>query len=268
MSDAEDKNPTSDDAAANPVGGDSDANASQHNFGVSSDKTAVENESSQKEPSLGPACLVVTILSLAVFCSVCGFGSWWVFSDQYPLAERGIEQQLIPWVETSQLPLDDRESIVDQLQKLLPKLREREIDKGQLSRLRNCLQDNPILLWGGVESILAQAEGAGLSETEIESLDRITDRLMRMATQRKLGRNDLEFTIQNCCEVRADQLSVEVKNNLTAAQIREFMKRAEQLVEENDVPNEPYDKTPAEAFRILIESALDEEVAAEQRRNG
>ncbi len=212
-----------------------------------------------KEPSLGPACLVVTILSLAVFSSLCAFGSYFVFSDQYPLAAKSIEQQLIPWVESSQLDQQNKAKIVDQLQKLLPQLESRSMDKEHLLRLRNCLQDNPVLLWGGIQSILAQAPGTELSPTELETLQRLTERLLRMAAERGLSRRDLEFTMQELSQVRQDGLSIEVKSDLTADQIRTFMQRAESLLKSNDVPNEPYDKTPAEAFAILIEKALGDE---------
>lgn len=214
------------------------------------------SDSAHKEPSLGPACLVVAILALAVFFSVCAFGSWLVFADQFPLAEKAINQQLIPWVEISQLSASDKASIIEQLNDLLPILRERQIDKRQLLRLRNCLTDNPILFWGGVESVVAQAQDLDMSETELDALQRVTQRLMRMATTRQLGRNDLEFALQHCSRIRSDQASFEVLDDLNADQIREFMRRGEQIADENQVPNEPYVKTPAEAFAILIELAL------------
>ena len=139
---------------------------------------------------------------------------------------------------------------------LIPLLQSREIDKTQLTRLHYCLQDNPVLLWGGVQSILLQAPDCDLSETELPALERISQRLLWLATDRKLGRRDLEFTLQNCSEVRPDGASIEVNTDLTAEQIRDFMTRAEQLVQSFDVPNEPYEKTPAEAFAILIDKAL------------
>lgn len=209
-----------------------------------------------REPSLGPACLVLVILALAVSAAVCGIGSWLVFSDQYPFAVKGITQQLIPWVETSQLAEADKRSIIQQLEDLVPMLQAREIDRQQLSRLHFCLQDNPILLWGGVQSIVLQAPGAGLSETELSALERITQRLMWLATDRQLGRRDLEFILQNSAQVREDGASLEVKSDLTAEQIRDFMTRAEQLIAKLDAPNEAYDKTPAEGFAILIDKAL------------
>lgn len=210
-----------------------------------------------KEPSLGPACLVVAILLLASFLAIGGFLSWFVFSDQYPLAVRGISQQLIPWVETSQLAEADKRSIIRQLEALLPRLQARELDQQQLTRLHYCLQDNPVLLWGGVQSILIQArDSSELSQTEKETIERLSQRLMRMATDRQLGRRDLEFTLQNASKVREDGASIEVKPQLTPAQIRDFMTRAEQLLAKYDVPNTPYEKTPAEAFEILIDKAL------------
>ena len=205
---------------------------------------------------MGPACLVVSILLLAAFCAVCGIGSWFMFSDQYPLAERGISQQLIPWVESSQLAEEDKRSIVRQLNALLPALQARELDRQQLTRLHFCLQDNPVLLWGGVQSIVLQAAEADLSETEKQAVQRISQRLLRMATDRQLSRRDLEFTLQNVSRVREDGASIVVNNDLTAEQIRDFMKRSEQLLAKYNVPNEPYDKTPAEAFAILIDKAL------------
>lgn len=216
----------------------------------------VASKAGSGEPSLGPACLVVSILALATFCAVCGIGSWFVFSDQYPYAEKGITKQLIPWVETSQLAEADKRSIIQQLNALIPVLQAREIDKTQLTRLHFCLQDNPVLLWGGVQSILLQAPAAGLSSTELAALERVTQRLMWMATDRQLGRRDLEFTLQNSSKVRADGASIEVQQNLSPEQIRDFMTRAEQLVANYEVPNQPYEKTPAEAFAILIDKAL------------
>lgn len=227
---------------------------------------ATANASDSVEPSLGPACLVLSILGLAIFCAVCGFGSWFVFNDQYPFAVKGITKQLIPWVATSQLAEADKRSITQQLNALVPILEKREIDKKQLVRLHFCLQDNPVLLWGAVQSIVLQAPEAGLSEAEMTSLTRITQRLLRMAADRQLGRRDLEFALQNCAEVRADGASLEARQNLTAAEIRDFMTRSEQLVVKNGVPNEPYDKTPAEAFAILIDHALNPPIEPVEER--
>ncbi len=218
--------------------------------------TDAPQDQPHQEPSLGPACLVVAILSLAVMSAFCAFSAWFMFRDQYPLAVDAINKQLIPWIESCQLAPEDKRQIIAELNDLVPPLENRTLSKRQLTRLRNCLQDNPVPLWGGVQSIIAQAPDSGLTETELQTLQRVSERLLRAAAERKLSRNDLEFTIQNCSRVRQDGQSLEVVDNLTAEQIREYMTRAEQLVEENGIPNEPYEKTPAEAFGILIDAAL------------
>ncbi len=231
------------------------------------------------EPSIGPACLVISMLMLATFCAVCGIGSWFMFSDQYPLAQRGIEEQLIPWIEQSELSPADKQSIVQQLHGVMPQIRDRSLSGQQLSRLRSCLQDNPVLLWGVLQSIQAQAtimvqdrqkaqaDGAaqgdkdgGLTEVELTTLNKVVDRLLRSAAERKLGRAELEFAAQACSIVRKGEDSIRSKPDMTADNIRQFISRSEQLLKTQDVSSEPYQKTPAEAFEILLRAALDFEV--------
>ena len=210
-----------------------------------------------REPSLGPACLVLSILGLASFSAFCAFGSWVVFANQYPIAVQAIQKQLVPWVETSQLATEDKRSIIEQLDAIVVLLNAQSIDKQQLSRLRNCLQDNPILLWGGIQSIEHQAGAAGLTDTELQSLRRLNQRMMRAVTERKIGRRDLEFTLQELSVVDRQGINLEVRSNLSADQVRSYMKRAENLVSRSQIPNEPFEKSPAEAFAILVEAALD-----------
>lgn len=203
-----------------------------------------------------------------------------MFADQYKYAEPAITEMLIPYVEQSTLATEDRESILLQLEALLPKIRNKEIDSKQLYRLRNCLTDNPVLLWGVVQSVVSQAKklsvdsGAGsdgMTAVELEALDRIERRMLRAAADRKIGRNDLELTLQSCATLAKDQSGLEVKPDLNPTQIREFMTRSEQLINrveqvltrEEQVngkttsPIEPYEKTPADAFEALIQSALE-----------
>ena len=228
----------------------------EHTASVPPNETHQTADKANQEPSLGPACLVIGILSLALLCIVCAFGSFFAFSDQHALAVKGINMQLIPWIETSQLSEQDQSQIVTKLRDLIAPLEAKSFDKRQMTRLRNCLQDNPVLLWGGIEKLQGQGKAAGLTDLEVETLNRVCQRLLRGSAERKFGRNDIEFTIQNCSKVREGGQSLIVLDSLTADQIREFMTRAEQLVEQNEIPNEPYDKTAGQAFAILVESAL------------
>ena len=116
--------------------------------------------------------------------------------------------------------------------------------------------DNQFLLWGFIDSIIELAPEAGLTEVEQEALQRVSQRLLRSAAERKLSRGDLEFTLQSCSKVRDDGQSVEVVGPLDVKQVREFMKRAEQRLDNLEIPNEPYEKSPTDAFKTLIEKAL------------
>ncbi len=205
-----------------------------------------------------------------------------MFADQYKYAEPAITDQLIPYVEQSALATEDRESILLQLEALIPKIRNKEISQQQLYRLRNCLTDNPVLLWGVVQSVVDQANKLsvdagggkdGMTAVELEALHRIERRMLRAAADRKIGRNDLEITLQSCAVLAKNESGLEVKPDLTPTQVREFMTRSEQLINriekisDRDNPDqsqpgspiEPYEKTPADAFEALIRSALEVE---------
>ncbi|MCC6511070.1 MAG: hypothetical protein IT423_18355 [Pirellulaceae bacterium] len=208
------------------------------------------------EPSMGPACLVISVLALAMFSAFCGIGSFFAFSNQPALAERGITQMLMPWVETSNLSPGYKREIMADLQDTVEKVKSRTLTSRQLSRLKSALEDNPVLLWGNVEGVLAQAESAGLSQVEIDAANRISQRLLHAAAMRKLGRNDLVYTLEGCTHTRKDGEGLEVNTSLTAQQIQEFLGRAERFINGNGVPNEPFEKTVPEVFRGLIDDAL------------
>lgn len=208
------------------------------------------------EPSMGPACLVIVVLTLAVFFAFCAFGSFFFFSDQPALAERGINEQLIPWVETSNLSPPDKRAVLADLEDAVEQVKSRQLTSLQLSRLKNALEDNPVLLWGTVEAVMAQADDAGMPTVEIEAGKRVTQRLLRAASERKLGRNDLVYVLEGCTHARADNQGLEANTPLTATQIRDFLGRAERFADGMKISIEPYEKSVPEVFRGLIEEAL------------
>ncbi len=104
------------------------------------------------EPSMGPACLVISMLTLAAFIAFCSISSFVMFSDSPALAERGITQALMPWVESSNLAPGDKREILSDLQDTVEKVRSRTLTSRQLTRLKSALEDNPVLLWGNVEA--------------------------------------------------------------------------------------------------------------------
>lgn len=208
------------------------------------------------EPSMAPALLVICILLLAAGCAFCAFAAFFSFSDQPALAEKGITRQLIPWVEQSNLKPDDKRQILDSLHDCVEQVRSRTLTSKQLSRLKNALEDNPVLLWGTVEEVLAQLDTSTLTDVEKEAAHRVVQRLLRSAAERKLSRNDLEYTLAECVRGRADGMGIETVNPLSPEQFREFIKRAEKMAESGKIPNEPYEKSIPEVFRGLIEQAL------------
>lgn len=208
------------------------------------------------EPSMGPACLVIAMLTLAAIMAFCAISSFVMFSDSPALAEQAITKALMPWVESSNLAPEDKRAILSDLQETVEQVKTRTLTSRQMARLKSVLEDNPVLLWGNVEGIMARAKEAGLSDLEMESARRTTQRLLNAAALRKLGRNDLVYTLESCTHPRPDGEGLEVNDQLTAENIRLFLSRAEKFVNGMDVPSEAFEKSVPEVFRGLIDEAL------------
>ncbi len=160
-------------------------------------------------------------------------------------------------MESSNLSPGDKREIVSDLQETVDKVKTRKLSSLQMARLKSVLEDNPVLLWGNVEGVLARAKEAGLSDLELESSQRITQRLLRAAAMRKLGRNEIVYMLESCTHTRPDGQGLEVNDQLTAENIRLFLSRAEKFVNGMDVPNEAFEKSVPATFRGLIDEALD-----------
>jgi hypothetical protein len=193
---------------------------------------------------------------VGVFIAVCSISSFFMFSDQPALAERGITEQLIPWIESSNLAAGDKQIILADLHETVDQVRSRQLTTRQLTRLKSVLEDNPVLLWGNVEGVLGQAASVGLTDVEQAASVRVAQRLLRAAGERKLGRNDLVYALEPCTHTRPDGQGLEVNTPLTSQQIQAFLGRAERFVDGMQIANEPFEKTPPEVFRGLLDEAL------------
>ncbi len=125
-----------------------------------------------------------------------------------------------------------------------------------MARLKSVLEDNPVLLWGNVEGGYGsrqrrRAFGAGVgvgtaNDTAFAQRSRIAE--ARSKRPRLYTRELHAFC--------PDGEGLEVNDQLTAENIRQFLSRAEKFVNGMQVPNEAFEKSVPEVFRGLIDEAL------------
>lgn len=212
-----------------------------------------------KEVPLAPACLIVVIIFAVIMSVVCAFLSWYINQNQSENAARALKEQLIPWVEQSALEPTDKAAISSELNELARQMEAKELNEGELRRLRFCLTDNPVLMWGFVQAAVGKIQqSTELTELEKEQASQTADRLLRLVSEAKLTRSALEFTLQTVTLARSDGSGLVVKDNPTTEDLRTFIKRGAQQADGLKASTEAYDKSPAQVFRMMLDAAMEE----------
>lgn len=225
------------------------------NSNVASD-TPASGQAKEDQVSLAPACMVISLIFAVVMSVCCAIAAWVISQNEPEMAVKALEEQLIPWIEESSFDATDRESIVAQLREIIPQIKSGGLSKRQLARLRIRLSDSPILMWGFVQQVQRQVRTSEMTELEKETADRILERLLRMTADGMLRKNQLETAMQSVASKSRNNDGLEVIENNSIADLRQFVDRSRQLVETAKIPDEPYAKSPAQVFQILIQDAL------------
>lgn len=214
---------------------------------------------SEKDVSLGPACMVVVIFGLVGLCIVFAFMSLMLMNKQGEMAENGLRQQLIPWVEEkSLLSQGDREVIISKLDELANMASRDELTKRQISRLGIRLTQSTILQWGAVESLNRMAQSSGLSDDEKTQFARACDRWLSSAASGRLNMHDMEFATQRVCEKDPKAGTLMPRENLTDEELRDFMRRVKTMCDKHQIPDEEFHKSVSQVFLQVVEDGLAE----------
>ena len=222
-----------------------------------SDNTETTAVESEKEVPLAPACMVVVIIACVVMSVLCAFGSWYFSQNEHLNAARALREQLVPWVQQSPLEPTDKATIIDELSELAMQMENKELDPGQLRRLRFRLTDNPVLLWGFVQAAIGKInQSSELTEIEKEQANLTADRLLRLVSENKLTRSALEFILQTVTLARSDGSGLVVKDNPTTEELRTFVKRGTDQADGLRSPSEPFNKSPSQIFVMMVTDAL------------
>jgi hypothetical protein len=221
-----------------------------------SDQETTPDAKSQQDSPMGPACLVVGIFFAVAISVTFIVVAWMMTGKQGERANRAIQDQLIPWVSQSPLDPTDKQSVIEQLSKLVSDINANQYDERQLLRLFAVLSDSPVLQWGVVQQVNARAAKSGLTEAEREALQMESDRLLRLASQGGLGLQQLEFVVQKVAAKDRKSGTLTMVESVTDADLREFLQRAKSTADRRDIPQEPFPSSVSQVLRGLIELAL------------
>ena len=211
--------------------------------------------------SLGPACgIAVVIIAIGVSVAFT-VGAYLLRGMQPEHAIASIEQQLIPWVDQSQLSDADKDRIIGRLNELLIQIEREEVSGRQLQRLYHKLSENPVLQWAPFEQAIAAAEGnPEFTDAEREHLQSLSDRLLEAAGRGRVGMNELEAVLQPITLRNSKSGRLILKESITHNQVMASVQRGEELLKSRGLQDiEPSDSSVGQVFERMVDEALDEE---------
>ena len=211
--------------------------------------------------SLGPAC-GIAVLVIAIGVSVAFTLAAYLLRGMQPQhAISSIEQQLIPWIEQSQLTDSDKDRIVGRLNELLVQIERGEVSSRQLQRLYHKLSENPVLQWAPFEQAIAAAEGnSDFTDAEREHLRSLSDRLLEAAGRGRISINELEFVLQPMTLRNSKSGRLTLKESVTHNEVMASVQRGEELLKSRNLQNiETKDSSVGQVFERMVDEAMDEE---------
>jgi hypothetical protein len=82
------------------------------------------------------------------------------------------------------------------------------------------------------------------------------DRLLRAATEGKLAIQEMEFIVQNVSRKDRSSGMLTARTDVQESELRDFARRAAEVVERQQIPDEPFTKSVSQAFRQLLDDAM------------
>jgi hypothetical protein len=174
-----------------------------------------------------------------------------------------LKTQLIPWIEESSLAEADRQSIIERLNELAADMDAERLTGQQLSRLNFRLSSAPIFQWGAIEEIERQAlVSTELSETEKQVISAACDRLLRTTLEGRIAMEQLEFCVQQVANKERKSGRLTARQDLSTAELREFLRRISSVADRVQTSNEPLGKSVSQVFRTMVDDALNVQPAS------
>ncbi len=215
-----------------------------------------------KDVSLGPACGVVFLLGGVVFAIIVSVSAYLLIGKQGERASSAIREQLIPWVDESELSVPDKARINERLMDLAADVEAGKVTDRQLGRLRTRLTQNPVLQWGVIDNTIALAQSSGeFTDAERRELQKISDRLLMASSEFKISMEELGFLVQKLATRDSQSGLLETRPEISHSDVITFMQRSEELMASREV-GDPPENSPsvAQVFEKMINDALDESI--------
>ena len=211
----------------------------------------------KKPPSgCGKGCLIVSLICLAILL----IGGTYVALNFKSLGARAVAYLVKKTIEESHLPADQKQSLVNRVDRLRDDFIDGKINDEQLKRIAEEILQGPLLPVGMVMFIEQQhVASSGLSEEEKKQAHLTLQRLARGVIEKKIPYANLDPLFKAISTIDAEG-NQELKKKLTDKELRDFLTLAQREVEAANISEEPLKIDLAKELDEAIERGMQEPI--------
>lgn len=187
-----------------------------------------------------------------------GIGSFYVASNARPFAAKAVVTGIESVVAETDLSEEQKNQIVVRVEELGEDFAAGNLTLEELGQIGQEIAESRTIIAGGVEFIVRKGieDKAELDEEQSAQVKLLVQRLAGGIAEEKLEKDDFE-PLMEIVLVKTGESSYEVRDDLSKEDVTKFLVELEKMVDEAEIPNEPYEVDIASEIDRIVDSVRD-----------
>jgi hypothetical protein len=227
--------------------------ADEHRFSADVEGLGMPVERKSRWQSCLTGCLVVFVILIIVAVLV-GF---WISRNWRGLASSFGTAVIQQGVEASQLPAEEKQQIMVQVERVAQAFRENTISQKQLENLAHKLVESPLMSLMVASTIDQQYFAkSGLSNEEETEGRQTVQRFFRGSIDEKINEAGIDAAMAHVADRDPANGQWKLRQTLTDDQLRAFLAEAKKQADAAGIPEQPAEIDPSEEIKKIVDAAL------------
>jgi hypothetical protein len=226
--------------------------ADEHRFSAEVAGPSIPTEGRSRWQSCLIGCLVVFVILLVIAILF----AFWVSRNWRNWAATAATEGIRQGISSSQLPAQEQQEIMVQVDRVAIAFREKTVSGEQLGKLAEKLIQSPLMSLM-VTSTIDQHYFAksGLSEEEKTEGRRTLQRFIRGSIDEKINEAGIDAAMAHVAD-RDAQGNWKLRETLSDDDLRAFLAEAKKQADAAGIPDQPADIDPSEEIKKIVDEAL------------
>ncbi|QDU26415.1 hypothetical protein ETAA8_14930 [Anatilimnocola aggregata] len=201
-------------------------------------------------------CVIGGAIGFLVVILVCAGAAYYVVANAKSLAVGVARNFAVQMVEASELPADDKQQVVTQIDRVVDEYKKGKINEKDLENIFAEIQNSPLLAVTVVYFIEKQyLDRSGLTAEEKENAKLQLQRVIRGRLEKKIEQSDIDALLAPLMQMQPDGTQ-KVKEQLTDDEIKKLIADSQKLADDAQVPNEKFEVDIGDEVKRIVDQGL------------